>query len=63
MRKQWPAISVGLLTWAMAAGGAAEEDIPRGEHPRPDLRRDGWLSLNGPWQFRFDPDDRGLDQK
>ncbi|NPV49187.1 MAG: hypothetical protein HPY69_19760 [Armatimonadetes bacterium] len=33
--------------------------IPRPEHPRPDLHRglqegDGWLNLNGPWDFAFD---------
>ena len=33
---------------------------PRPEHPRPDFRRDDWLNLNGAWQFRFDPKDRGL---
>ena len=27
--------------------------IPRCEHPRPDLYRDGWLSLNGIWEFDF----------
>jgi hypothetical protein len=35
---------------------------PRPEHPRPDLRRDApgaWASLNGPWDFAFDPDDAG----
>lgn len=26
-------------------------DIPRGEFPRPDFRRENWLSLNGPWDF------------
>lgn len=31
-------------------------DIPRPEHPRPDLRRDDewWLNLNGAWQFEID---------
>lgn len=28
----------------------------RSEHPRPDHRRDPWLSLNGPWRFAFDPE-------
>ena len=23
-------------------------------YPRPQLQRDDWLSLNGPWRFRFD---------
>ena len=31
-------------------------DIPRAEHPRPDLRRgdEWWLNLNGTWQFEID---------
>jgi len=39
-------------------------DVPRSEHPRPDLQRNSWLSLNGEWQFEVDPagdgDTRGL---
>jgi hypothetical protein len=33
--------------------------IPLPEHPRPDFQREGWLNLNGPWQFRFDPQNQG----
>ena len=38
---------------------------PRSEYPRPDRQRgtiegDDWLNLNGPWQFRFDGDGRGM---
>lgn len=29
--------------------------LPRSEHPRPDMRRDDWLCLNGTWQFDTDP--------
>jgi len=29
-------------------------DIPRSEHPRPDLMRKDWLNLNGAWQFEID---------
>lgn len=29
--------------------------IARGEHPRPQLQREGWRSLNGPWEFTMDP--------
>ncbi len=31
-------------------------ELPRPEHPRPDLRRDDawWLNLNGTWQFETD---------
>src|SRR3954464_9687730 len=25
-------------------------------YPRPQLRRDQWISLNGAWEFAFDPD-------
>ncbi|OHB66241.1 MAG: hypothetical protein A2V70_04985 [Planctomycetes bacterium RBG_13_63_9] len=60
MSLRWVVMVLGLVAWAGAARGAVEEDIPRAEHPRPDLRRDDWLTLNGSWQFRFDPEDLGL---
>jgi beta-galactosidase/beta-glucuronidase len=28
------------------------------EYPRPQMRRQRWTSLNGPWRFAFDPDAR-----
>ncbi|MEE9603131.1 MAG: sugar-binding domain-containing protein, partial [Thermoguttaceae bacterium] len=34
--------------------------MPRPEYPRPQLRRDDWLNLNGKWRFRFDPQNLGL---
>ena len=42
--------------------------IPRPEHPRPDRQRGqvegvDWLNLNGAWQFRFDLQRRGIDEK
>jgi beta-glucuronidase len=36
--------------------------IPRPEHPRPQLVRDTWLSLNGIWQFEIDQGDSGLER-
>jgi len=30
-------------------------DIPRPEYPRPQFVRDGWLNLNGLWEFARDP--------
>jgi beta-galactosidase/beta-glucuronidase len=30
-------------------------------HPRPQLTRERWLDLTGPWSFAFDDDDEGLD--
>jgi len=49
----------GLAFW-MTPGSTLAEAIPRSEHPRPDFRRETWVNLNGRWQFRFDPEDRGL---
>jgi hypothetical protein len=41
---------------------------PRPEYPRPDRQRGtlegcDWLNLNGPWQFRFDGDRRGVEER
>lgn len=52
---------LGLLqVIAMAGMACAEEPI---EHPRPDLRRDRWVRLDGTWSFRFDPRDVGREQR
>jgi hypothetical protein len=45
---------------------ATQDVYPRPEYPRPDFQRGtiegkDWLNLNGPWQFRFDGDKRGLE--
>src|SRR3954462_13582260 len=42
--------------------------LPRPEYPRPDRQRGflqgvDWLNLNGPWEFRFDPERIGIEQK
>lgn len=34
----------------------------RNEYPRPQYRRQQWLSLNGSWQFAFDNEALGLEQ-
>ena len=52
-----PRAAVALALWA---GWAAAADVPRPEHPTPDAVRPHWTSLNGDWQFRFDPKDEGL---
>lgn len=39
---------------------AAERDIPRPEHPRPDFERPTWINLNGVWEFATDQQRRGL---
>ncbi len=33
--------------------------IPRPEYPRPQFVRDGWMNLNGVWQFEIDQADTG----
>ena len=42
--------------------------LPRPEYPRPDRQRGtihgvDWLNLNGPWEFRFDGDNLGVEKK
>ncbi len=34
--------------------------FPPSDYPRPRIVRDRWQSLNGEWEFAFDPDDRGV---
>src|SRR5215212_9659327 len=41
---------------------------PRSEYPRPERQRgtvegENWLNLNGPWQFRFDGERRGVEER
>ncbi len=36
--------------------------IPRPEYPRPQFVRDGWMNLNGKWDFLFDFGNSGMDQ-
>jgi len=55
----WIVIILGLVACPLTAQGTGDQ-TPRSEHPRPDFRRDLWTCLNGKWQFRFDPEDRGL---
>ena len=38
---------------------AVPDVIPRPEHPRPDFERKEWISLNGWWDFDFDPEQGG----
>ena len=52
-----------LLLCTILCGHSAAADIPLPEHPRPDFQRADWLNLNGTWQFRFDKDNVGLDDK
>jgi len=37
-------------------------EVPRAEYPRPQFRRDRWMSLNGRWQFEVDRADTGRER-
>ena len=54
---------IGLAILIITAVGSLAE-VPRPEHPRPDMFRENWLTLNGEWQFEIDRaadgDSRGL---
>ncbi len=41
---------------------SAAADVPRPEHPRPQLHRPTWLNLNGTWQFEIDRSDTGIER-
>ncbi|MEW6249800.1 MAG: sugar-binding domain-containing protein [Planctomycetota bacterium] len=44
------AFSIALLV-STSARTIAEQQIPRPEHPFPQMLRGEWLNLNGPWEF------------
>ena len=39
-----------------------DTNLPRPEHPRPSVRREDWVNLNGPWEFEVDAGDSGLER-
>jgi beta-galactosidase/beta-glucuronidase len=52
-----------LFVLGQPSGAVAQAQVPRPEHPRPDFVRSDWQTLNGPWQFEFDDEDRGLAER
>ena len=58
-----PGASASAPPGPSSANPDGDADIPRPEHPRPDLRRDEWVNLNGVWRFSFDPQNRGEQQR
>lgn len=40
-----------LLLAAVLGMRTGDDAVPRPEHPRPDMQRETWLNLNGPWEF------------
>ncbi|CAM3786550.1 glycoside hydrolase family 2 protein [Mesobacillus zeae] len=37
--------------------------VPRNEYPRPQFTRAEWVNLNGQWDFVFDDENKGLEEK
>jgi beta-galactosidase/beta-glucuronidase len=37
-----------------------DRNAPRAEHPRPQLVRERWMTLNGPWDYAIRPSEYGL---
>ena len=58
-------INSTALYSSVSSGQSAisEQSIPLKEHPRPDFQREQWLNLNGMWNFRFDPQNTGENEK
>lgn len=54
---------IPIFLLLISAIAASAETIPLPEHPRPDFCRDMWLNLNGTWDFKFDSESCGLEQK
>ncbi len=54
-------VLAAILTIAPPPSRSAAEDlVPRPEHPRPEAARTHYTILNGKWDFKFDPEDKGV---
>ena len=56
--KYLPLLLVMMIGLMMIAHKTLANDL-RPEHPRPDIYRENWLSLNGEWQFEIDKEGDG----
>ncbi len=58
--------TAAIIAYQLAGFAQAQpfdaQNIPLPEHPRPDFYRADWINLNGPWQFRFDKENVGIDE-
>jgi len=52
-------LAAKLSTTGFLASCLLAADVPRPEHPRPDMMRADWQTLNGSWEFDFDDGDKG----
>lgn len=42
---------------------AAPDEVARPEHPDPAWKREDWMTLNGLWDFTFDPEEVGITEQ
>ncbi|MCS6923953.1 MAG: beta galactosidase jelly roll domain-containing protein, partial [Fimbriimonadales bacterium] len=49
-------------TGLLMAGMVLTAQLGLAQHPRPDFERREWQSLNGIWEFQFDPQNVGVEQ-
>jgi beta-galactosidase/beta-glucuronidase len=54
---------LALLFCGAVSSGTQISSVPRPEHPNPILARADWQTLNGRWEFEFDDQDRGLQER
>jgi beta-galactosidase/beta-glucuronidase len=48
----------------VAIGAIAQTpSVPRSEHPNPMMARAEWRTLNGPWEFEFDDQNKGVAER
>ncbi len=53
-------LMLALLLCTAVRAEVRSSSIPRAEHPNPIFARADWQTLNGPWEFEFDDQNRGL---
>jgi hypothetical protein len=56
-------VSLVILCSSYQIFGQNAENIPLPEHPRPDFMREQWINLNGLWDFKFDKQNVGENEK
>src|SRR5262245_51637838 len=56
-------LALALLSIAAAGAMAQTPNVPRSEHPNPMMARAEWQTLNGPWEFEFDDQNKGIAER
>ena len=64
-RRLFANIQIGVSTHLSTLQDSSSQTatIPRPEYPRPQFVRNDWLNLNGWWDFRFDDENLGLQER